>query len=232
MTHAQAEPADAELLLRLYEIRREPELRKARAWFLTEFKPASWAEIKARYLSHDDPDRWFRMTTSYWELVGTLVNRGALHPELFFDHTGEDVVTWDAASVHRRRARDIRPTYLYQFERLVRTTSTFAAHHRGLPAGASSRNGAGDGGRARRPRAPRRTKAERADVRRRRPALRRHHVRRVARRGSGVGVDGCRPRPVDPPRQRELDRRARARARSRPRSGSRPGRDLSGVFEG
>ena len=44
--------ADAQLLLHLYEIRREPELRQARAWFLSEFKPVSWADIKSRWLSH------------------------------------------------------------------------------------------------------------------------------------------------------------------------------------
>ena len=112
--------ADAELLLHLYEVRREPELRRARAWFLTHFKPAGWAEIKSRYLSHSDEDRWFRMTISYWEMVGTLVNRGVLHSELFFDHTGEDIVTWDRCAGWIAEARaDIRPTYLYQFERMV-----------------------------------------------------------------------------------------------------------------
>jgi len=112
--------ADAELLLRLYEIRRDPELRQARKWFLTEFKPTGWADIKSRYLSHSDEDRWFRMTTSYWEMVGTLVNRGVLHPDLFFDHTGEDIVSWERCKAWIPDARaDIRPTYLYQFERLV-----------------------------------------------------------------------------------------------------------------
>jgi hypothetical protein len=112
--------ADAELLIRLYEVRREPELRRARQWFLTEFRPAGWAEIKARYLSHSDEDRWFRMTISYWEMIGAIVNRGALHAELFYDHTGEDVVTWERCKVWIQEARaDIRPTYLYQFERLV-----------------------------------------------------------------------------------------------------------------
>ena len=80
--------ADAELLLRLYEIRRDPELRIARKWFLTEFQPRPWDEMKSTYLSHTDEDRWFRMTFSYWEMVGTLVNRGVLHYELFFEHTG------------------------------------------------------------------------------------------------------------------------------------------------
>jgi hypothetical protein len=113
--------ADADLLLRLYEMRREPELRLARQWFLTDFKPEGWLEIKLRYLTHTDEDRHFRMTTSYWEMVGTLVNRGVLHADLFFDHTGEDIVTWERCKGWIEEARkDIRPTYLYQFERMVR----------------------------------------------------------------------------------------------------------------
>ncbi len=120
--------ADAELLLRLYEIRRDPELRRARKWFLTEFRAQSWAEIKSRYLTHSDEDRHFRMTVSYWELVGTLVNRGVLHPDLFFDHTGEDIVAWERCKPWVAEARaDLRPTYLYQFERMVRDHLAFRA---------------------------------------------------------------------------------------------------------
>ena len=140
--------ADAELLLHLYEIRREPELRHARKWFLTDFKAQSWAEIKSRYLSHSDEDRYFRMTISYWELVGTLVNRGVMHPDLFFDHTGEDVVTWERCKPWIAEARaDIRPTYLYQFERMVsghvafrtRTAAAFLAGSKRRPAGGAKR---------------------------------------------------------------------------------------------
>ena len=131
---------DAELLLHLYEIRRDPELRRARQWFLTEFKPAGWAEIKARYLSHSDEDRWFRMTISYWEMVGTLVNRGALHAELFFDHTGEDVVTWERCKSWIAGARsDIRPTYLHQFERLVAGHLEFRARLNAAAVAAAAR---------------------------------------------------------------------------------------------
>lgn len=112
--------ADAELLLHLYEIRREPELRQARKWLLTEFKSTTWAEVKSRYLSHVDEDRWFRMATSYWEMVATMVNRGVLHAELFFDHTGEELATWERIkSVIPDARADIRPTYLMQFEKLV-----------------------------------------------------------------------------------------------------------------
>lgn len=149
--------ADAELLLRLYEIRRDPELRRARAWFLTVFKAQFWSEIKARYLTHSDEDRHFRMTTSYWELVGTLVNRGVLHPDLFFDHTGEDIVTWERCKPWIAEARaDLRPTYLYQFERMVTAHQAFRARaNRGFlaeqaRAGSGGRKGRGGVGRKRR----------------------------------------------------------------------------------
>lgn len=111
---------DAELLLHLYEIRRDPELRRARQWFLKDFQPTGWDEIKARYLTHTDEDRWFRMTISYWEMVATMVNRGVLHDELFFEHTGEDVVTWERCKAWIAGARaSIRPSYLHNFEKMV-----------------------------------------------------------------------------------------------------------------
>jgi hypothetical protein len=125
--------ADAELLLHLYEIRREPELRQARAWFLTEFKPAGWADIKSRWLTHGEEDRHLRMTVSYWEMVGTLVNRGVLHAELFFDHTGEDIVAWERCKPWIAEARaDMRPNYLHQFETMVRAHAAYRA--RGIAA--------------------------------------------------------------------------------------------------
>ena len=136
--------ADAELLLHLYEVRREPELRLARKWFLTEFKAQTWAEIKAVYLSHSDQDRYFRMTTSYWELVGTLISRGVLHPDLFYDHTGEDVVTWARCKPWIAEARaDIRPTYLYQFERMVNDHVAYRARTSKAFLAAAKRGGGG-----------------------------------------------------------------------------------------
>ena len=145
--------ADAELLLHLYEIRRDPELRRARQWFLTEFRPGSWTEIRARYLSHSEEDRWFRMTTSYWEMVGTLIAQGVLHAEMYFDHTGEDIVTWERCKSWIADARaDIRPTYLYRFERMVEEHQAFRARSIAAHAAAEARAaGASPAGAARRP---------------------------------------------------------------------------------
>lgn len=113
--------ADAELLLRLYDIRRDSELRKARQWMLSEFKATSWEEVESQYLSGTEFDRFFRMVTSYWEMVAGMVNRGVLNEELYFDSTGEHIVVWNKikAIVPGARAK-IRPTYLWNLEQLVR----------------------------------------------------------------------------------------------------------------
>jgi hypothetical protein len=127
-SRSRATHADAELMLHLYEMRRDPELRRARAWFMTQFRPASWGEIKERYLDHSDEDRWFRMTITYWEMVASIVNRGVLNPELFFDHTNEDVVCWERCKNWVADARaDIRPSYLYQWERMATAHQAYRA---------------------------------------------------------------------------------------------------------
>ncbi len=145
--------ADAELLIRLYELRREPELRRARKWFLTEFRPAGWQEIQERYLSHVDEDRWLRQTVSYWEMVATLVNRGVLHAELFFDHTGEEIVTWERVKPWIEGARGaIRPTYLFQFEKLVNDHLAYRAKTNARHLASVRAADGGNGRAARRPR--------------------------------------------------------------------------------
>src|SRR5258706_111017 len=66
---------DVQLILRLYELRRDPEMRRARAFMLSEFNPKSWDEVRPHYLTGDEVDRHFRMATSYWEMVAAFVNR-------------------------------------------------------------------------------------------------------------------------------------------------------------
>ena len=114
-------PADVELILRLYELRRDPELRRARAFMLTEFNPKTWEEVRPHYLTGDEVDRHFRMATSYWEMVAAFVNRGLLDEDLFFDTHGEDMVVWKKIEPIILGARKhIRPTWLWNLERMAR----------------------------------------------------------------------------------------------------------------
>ena len=64
----------ADLMMRLYEMRRDPEMRRARAYLAHEFQAKTWDEVG--YMTGTDPDRNFRMDTSYWEMVAAIVTRG------------------------------------------------------------------------------------------------------------------------------------------------------------
>jgi hypothetical protein len=85
----QATAADAQLVLQLYDLRREAELRKARAWFAASFSPQSYEDISKTITGPPQESAWFRQVMSYWEMVAALVNHGALHEDLFFDTSGE-----------------------------------------------------------------------------------------------------------------------------------------------
>jgi hypothetical protein len=73
---------EAALVLRLYEIRREDEFRKAREWFDTEFDPKSAQDIMDLMQSGFEKTAYFRMVLTYWEMVAGLVNYGAIDPDL------------------------------------------------------------------------------------------------------------------------------------------------------
>ena len=112
---------DAELILRLYELRRDTEMRRARAFMISEFNASTWEEIRPHYLTGNELDRHFRMATSYWEMVSAFVNRGLIDEDLFFDTHGEDIVVWNKVKGFVQEARQqIRPTWLWNLERMAR----------------------------------------------------------------------------------------------------------------
>ncbi len=80
---------DANLILRLYEIRREDRLRTARRWFAQNCGPATVAEFRAMCLPGTDADEFVRMVVSYYEMVASFVTQGILNAELYFAAGGE-----------------------------------------------------------------------------------------------------------------------------------------------
>src|SRR5437764_12443902 len=81
-----ATPADAELILKLYDLRREPELRKARNWWLGTFWPNSVDDIlKIGGAMGTQENAWMRQVGGYWEMAAALVLNGALNQELFLE---------------------------------------------------------------------------------------------------------------------------------------------------
>jgi hypothetical protein len=82
----------ARLNLQLFDLRREPVLREARAWFLDEFTPQSFAELAA--LAGGDRNAAFRMVLGYWDMAASLVTSGAIDADAWRAAHGEAVVTF------------------------------------------------------------------------------------------------------------------------------------------
>src|SRR5580692_6634794 len=90
-----ATAADAELILRLYELRREDVLRKARRFLVFEFNPKTVEEL--RVVSRDtrsELNPYWRQAMSYWEMAASFVLRGALDPDLFLDSSVEGILIY------------------------------------------------------------------------------------------------------------------------------------------
>lgn len=111
---------DANLALRLYELRREPEMRKARKMVGDLLDGASWETVAAvRQYGHKE-NAHFRQVTSYWEMVSSFVNRGIFHPDVFVDTCGEALYTYAALEPHLQKVRASgSPRFLVQTEKVI-----------------------------------------------------------------------------------------------------------------
>lgn len=90
MSQVKATSADADIVLKLYDFRREPLMREARNWFMTKFWPKTAQDVvNVATASGTQENAYFRQVASYWEMAASLVLQGALNPELFMDWSGE-----------------------------------------------------------------------------------------------------------------------------------------------
>jgi hypothetical protein len=80
---------EASLILRLYELRRDPVMREARGWYFMEFNPQSIDDFNAVMFSEHSGH--LRMVTSYWDMAAALVNTGAISLEMFTETNSEHV---------------------------------------------------------------------------------------------------------------------------------------------
>ncbi|HEX7138868.1 MAG TPA: hypothetical protein VF219_13505 [Vicinamibacterales bacterium] len=85
---------DAKLLLQLYEMRREPRMREARQWFTASFRAKTIEDLIKLCPPGSEQNASYRMVTSYWELVASLVASGVLNQELFFQNSRELLLCW------------------------------------------------------------------------------------------------------------------------------------------
>jgi hypothetical protein len=118
---------DANFAMRLYELRRDPELRRARAMVGDLLDGATWETVEAvRDYGHPE-NAHFRQVTSYWEIVASFVNRGIFHPDVYLDTCGEGVYVYAVLEPHVARIRASgSPRFLVQTERVIRDNPAVA----------------------------------------------------------------------------------------------------------
>ena len=100
---------DANLILRLYEMRREDRMRRARAWFTSQFKVKSWDELQKLAPGGSDENASYRMVVTYWDMVASFITSGVLHRDLFFQSGRELLLVWE-------RMRDVLPEVRHHYK--------------------------------------------------------------------------------------------------------------------
>ena len=69
------------LNLYLFDLRREPTLREARAWFLRDFNPTTFGELVAAFGGERNAS--IRMVLGYWDMAASMVTTGAIDGDAF-----------------------------------------------------------------------------------------------------------------------------------------------------
>lgn len=110
---------DAELILKLYELRREPVMREARTWFFT-FNPQKVEDFLDTLTS--DKSGHYRMVVSYWDMAASLVNNGAIDAQMFNDANGEHLFVYSKMEpfLTDLRRESGNPNFLGHLEKVVK----------------------------------------------------------------------------------------------------------------
>jgi hypothetical protein len=130
MQHGIANSTDGELILKLYELRRETVMRKARAWMTGEFWPTTAEEFFT--VQNDfgsENSAWLRQVVSYWEMAASLVLHGALSADLFVDCNPEPFYILAKLAPILPDIRAKSPTYFSKTLQLVEISQAAAARY-------------------------------------------------------------------------------------------------------
>ena len=114
--------SDAQLILQLYNLRREPVMRAARKYVVSELWPQNYDEFKAVVTGYGtEPNAFFRQVMTFWNMAAALVLRGAVNEQLFFETNNEPYFLWAKFGDYIAQARkdQIDPEFLSHLEKLT-----------------------------------------------------------------------------------------------------------------
>ena len=114
------ETESADLIMKLYDLRREATMREARSWFVGSFFPTSAQDIINTMIA-PETSAFYRMVVSYWDMAAGFVNRGAIDEQMFMDSGGESIVVFSKIEPYLQEVRTIMasPKMLVNLENLI-----------------------------------------------------------------------------------------------------------------
>ncbi len=108
-------------ILKLYELRRDEQMRQARQWFFTDFAPQNVMDIIRLFRDGERASANFRMITSYWDTACSLVLNGAIDEKTFLDANTEHVFIYTKIQPFLPEIREMfgEPDFMRNLETLV-----------------------------------------------------------------------------------------------------------------
>ena len=124
MSNSQANQQDAELILKLYDLRREPVMREARN-FVATFSPASIDDVLAGVSNFGVKENaYLRQVYGYWEMVAALIVHGTLNAALAYDTLQEMYFVYSIMQpyVEEFRQKANAPEFLKNVQKVVESS--------------------------------------------------------------------------------------------------------------
>ena len=111
---------DADLILKLYQLRTDTVMRQAREWAVAEFFPETADDVSEVLESvGSDEWHWLRQVTSYWDMAAAFVLHGALNAELFLDCNREPFFLYAKFLPQLAEIRKKAPDFLVKVGQLI-----------------------------------------------------------------------------------------------------------------
>lgn len=123
MSEIRATAADAEVVMKLYDLRREAVMREARNW-LANFMPATADDVLKIYQQWGSKENaYIRQVTTFWENAASLLLHGAVHAGLFWDWSNELIFVYAKFSKFLPELREkLAPEFLSKCEQAIHSS--------------------------------------------------------------------------------------------------------------
>jgi len=119
---AKVKAEDAQFILEIYDLRREPVMRAARSYAAGGFWPQNYDEFKAVVIGYGtEPNAYLRQVLTFWNMIAAMVLRGAVDEQLFIETQTEPYFLWEKFGEYIPQARQdqIDPEFLTHLEKLA-----------------------------------------------------------------------------------------------------------------